>query len=86
MQKLMGDGDYEREQDSLTIKGCVRVCVTSCPFIISDLNTPSQGSNTDISGVSSKEVTEMRLLQAYFRNSDVLNGFYGIPRSGENYI
>ena len=39
-----------------------------------------------ISGVSSKEVTGMVLLQAYFRNSDVLNGFYGIPRSGENYI
>ena len=39
-----------------------------------------------ISGVSSKEVTEMGLLQAYFRNSDVLNGFYGLPRSGANYI
>ena len=39
-----------------------------------------------ISGVSSKEVTGMVLLQAYFRNSDVLNGFYGIPRSGANYI
>ena len=40
----------------------------------------------NISGVSSKEVTGMVLLQAYFRNSDVLNGFYGIPRSGANYI
>ena len=40
----------------------------------------------NISGVSSKEVTGMGLLQAYFRNSDVLNGFYGIPRSGANYI
>ena len=39
-----------------------------------------------VSGVSSKEVTEMVLLQAYFRNSDVLNGFYGLPRSGANYI
>ena len=36
---------------SLTIKGCVRVSVChvlSCPLIISDLNTPSQGSDTDI--------------------------------------
>ena len=39
-----------------------------------------------LSGVSSKEVTGMGLLQAYFRNSEVLNGFYGVPRSGANYI
>ena len=41
---------------------------------------------TLISGVSSKEVTEMGLLQAYFRTSEVSKGFYGIVRSGANYI
>ena len=33
---------------SLTIKGCVRVSVTSRHLIIFDLNTPSKGSDTDI--------------------------------------
>ena len=55
-------------------------------FAILSEDARKRALEIQLSGVSSKEVTGMVLLQAYFRNSDVLNGFYGIPRSGANYI